>query len=213
MAQPVKPSRPYHSPLRAEQARQTRERVLDAAEQHFADHGYGATKINAIAATAGVAPDTVYSTFNNKRGILGALVEARVRGGQTPILEQAPLQTIRAQHDQRRQLELLAHDLASRHERFHTVYRIVTDAASNDTEIAALLKTMLAIRAKNLGKATAWIAANGPLRNELNLHDAADTLWTITSPEVHRLLRTERSWSQTKYRNWLADTLTRLLLP
>jgi len=213
MPTPVNPRRRYHSPIRAEQARQTRERILDAAERHFAEHGYGATTINQIAATAGVAPDTVYNAFKNKRGVLGALVETRVRGGQTPVLEQAPLQAIRAEQHQRRQIELLADDLTSRHERFQTVYRIVTAAASDDTEIAALLKTMLKIRSNNLRTATEWITDKGPLRDSLNLQDAADTLWALTSPEIHHLLRTRRRWSQTKYRDWLTDALTRLLLP
>ncbi len=72
---------------------------------------------------------------------------------------------------------------------------------------------MLSERFKHLSKALEWVAANGPLRDGLDLHAAAATLWTLTSPEVHRLLRTERRWSKAKYRRWLTDSLSRLLLP
>ena len=41
--------RPYHSPLRQEQALATRQRILDAALELFGAQGYGATSIAAVA--------------------------------------------------------------------------------------------------------------------------------------------------------------------
>jgi hypothetical protein len=42
---------------------------------------------------------------------------------------------------------------------------------------------------------------------------ATDTVWTLTSPEVFLLLTRERGLSKKKYAEWLADKLTRALLP
>ena len=42
-------SRPYRSPLRAEQARATRRRIVDAGRDLFVERGYGPTTIDAIA--------------------------------------------------------------------------------------------------------------------------------------------------------------------
>jgi hypothetical protein len=53
--------------------------------------------------------------------------------------------------------------------------------------------------------------ANGPCR-ELSVEEAAAIVWTLTSPEVHRLLRVNRGWSSERFRDWLADTLARTLL-
>ena len=39
----VKSQRRYDSALRKEQARQTRSRILDAAQRRFAERGYGIT--------------------------------------------------------------------------------------------------------------------------------------------------------------------------
>jgi hypothetical protein len=52
----------------------------------------------------------------------------------------------------------------------------------------------------------------GALRPGLDATSAADTLYALTSPHVHHLLRRQRRWSAAKYRRWLVETLTRDLL-
>lgn len=210
---PESVKRSYHSPVRAEQAQRTRARILDAAEDQFAERGYAAATINAIARAADVAPDTVYATFKNKRGLLGALVEARVRGAATPVLKQSGPEAVRAETDQRRQIEIFVPDITERIERVQTVYGVVAEAASSDPEAAALHKAMLDQRYANLRKFIGWIEANGPLRDELTRDEATASVWAITSAEMFRLLRVERGWSRARYRRWLTDTLIRLLLP
>ncbi len=210
---PKSVKRRYHSPVRAEQAQRTRARILDAAEDQFAERGYAAATINAIARAADVAPDTVYATFKNKRGLLGALVEARVRGAATPVLKQSGPEAVRAETDQRRQIEIFVPDITERIERVQTVYGVVAEAASSDPEAAALHKAMLDQRYANLRKFIGWIEANGPLRDELTRDEATASVWAITSAEMFRLLRVERGWSRARYRRWLTDTLIRLLLP
>src|SRR3954465_12952947 len=67
--------RPYHSPLRQEQALATRQRIPRAALELFGANGYGATSIAAVAREAGVVPETIYATFGSKRGIVDGLIE------------------------------------------------------------------------------------------------------------------------------------------
>src|SRR3954467_1689984 len=80
MADAVNTTRRYDSPRRREQAAATRREVLDAAERLFADRGYAATTIAAIAGEAGVAVKTVYLAFETKAGLLRALWHLRLRG-------------------------------------------------------------------------------------------------------------------------------------
>ena len=54
--------RQYHSPLRAEQARQTRLRILEAARSLFLEQGYPVTSVETIAVEAGVAPPSAVTT-------------------------------------------------------------------------------------------------------------------------------------------------------
>jgi hypothetical protein len=58
-----------------------------------------------------------------------------------------------------------------------------------------------------------WVASNGPLRNDMTVEDAGSILWTLASPEVHRMLTVHCSWTSRQYQDWLEETLAATLLP
>jgi hypothetical protein len=66
---------------------------------------------------------------------------------------------------------------------------------------------------ENIGVFVRWLAHNGPLRAGLSEGEATDTVWTLTSAEVHHLLTVDRGWLTERYVQWLGDTLIRVLLP
>ena len=72
--------RAYHSPLRADQAQQTRRRVLQSARRLFVDHGYAGTTVAAVADHAGVSPETIYLSLGGKRGLLEGVIETAITG-------------------------------------------------------------------------------------------------------------------------------------
>ena len=82
-----------------------------------------------------------------------------------------------------------------------------------DPEVAALRARVQQSRYESMRELVSWVAANGPLRAGLTREDAATIVWTLTSPEVHGLLRGVRRWSLERYAAWLEETLTRTLLP
>jgi hypothetical protein len=41
---------------------------------------------------------------------------------------------------------------------------------------------------------------------------AAETAWTLSSAEMHRLLTVDRGWSGDQYEDWLGESLILLLL-
>jgi AcrR family transcriptional regulator len=210
----VKPKRAYDSSLRKQQATQTRMRILDAAQERFVERGYGPTTIEAIAAAAGVAVDTVYATFGSKRGVLKALLDVRVGGDDAPVevLERAGPQAVRRDTDQRRQLARFAADVSAIIERVRPVDDILRGAAAVDADVAALRARTQESRYASMRTFIKWVAANGPLRAGLGNEEAAAVVWTLTSPEVHRLLRSQRGWTPERYAAWLEESLTRLLL-
>ena len=55
-----------------------RERILDAAEQIFARHGFYAAKVADVAKEAGVADGTIYLYFKSKDELLISLFERRM---------------------------------------------------------------------------------------------------------------------------------------
>ena len=65
-------------------------------------------------------------------------------------------------------------------------------------------------RLSNLGTLVDVVAANGPLR--LPRDEALETVWALTSPELHQLLVRVRGWTRERYGNWLSESLSALLL-
>jgi AcrR family transcriptional regulator len=211
----VKSKRTYDSSLRKQQAGQTRMRILDAAQKLFAERGYATSTVEAMAADAGVAVDTVYAAFGSKRGVLQALLNVRVGGDEAELdlLARAGPRAVEREPDQRAQLAAFATDVSGILERARPVDDIIRGAAAVDAEIASLRSEAQAYRYRNMRQLVSWLAAKGPLRDGLTEDDAAAIMWTVTSPEVHGLLRVARGWSAERYTAWLSESLTRLLLP
>ena len=207
--------RRYDSVLRQEQARQTRARILDAAQTLFSERGYANTTMEAIAGGARVAVDTVYATFRNKQGVLHALLDVRVAGDELPIgvLDREGPQAVKVDRSQARQIARFTEDVTGILERARPVDDIMRGAAAVDPDIAALRTRMQEGRHDNMRQLVSWLTSNGPLRDGMSEEDAAAIAWAVASPEVHGLLRVGRGWTQERYREWLAATLTRTLLP
>jgi AcrR family transcriptional regulator len=212
MTTDANPRRRYRSERRREQAEQTRALVLDAAAQLFEERGYEGTTMAAIAERARVSPESVYGHFGNKRALLGDLVRGAVRGRDpAPVPEQKVPRKLAALADQHEQLRLFAADIAVRLERAAPLAAIVAGAARSDPQLAQLLARLHADRLKNLRVLVDALAANGQLR--LRDKEALETVWALTSPELHQLLVRVGGWSRRRYRDWLATSLTELLLP
>jgi len=210
----VKTQRRYVSRVRQEQARRTHLRILDAAQRLFSEHGYAAATIERIAADAGVAVDTVYAVFRSKRAVLSGLMERQVGGDEQPIamLDRPEPQSVRREPNQRRQLARFVAGVTDAIERSRPIDDIMRSAAAIDPEISTLRGNTQEERFRNMTTLVRWMTANGPLRRERSVEEAAAIVWTLTSPEVHRLLRVDRGWSKERFRDWLGDTLARTLI-
>lgn len=204
--------RPYRSARRREQAEQTRQRVLDAAEAVFRERGYDRATVAAIATAADVADETVYAHFGNKRTLLGELVQRAVRGRDSrPVPRQNAPRALAEIRDQREQLRLFSVDIVKRLDRAAPLIGVVNAAAPGEPELAELLRVLHAHRLRNLRVLVDALAANGPLR--LAPAAATETVWALTSPELYTLLIDVRHWSRRRYTDWLAGSLEALLLP
>ena len=211
MAGDLKPRRPYRSERRREQAEETRDRVLDAAARLFDERGWEGASIAAIAEEAGVSAETVYARFGNKRTLLGELFRRAVRGHDPrPVPEQEGPRAVVAATDSHEQLRLFAGDIVLRLERAAPLVTVVGGASRSEPELAELLARLHADRLKNLRVLVDALAASAPLR--LRNDEAVETVWALTSPELHQLLTRVRGWSRRRYCDWLARNLARLLL-
>jgi AcrR family transcriptional regulator len=215
MTKPKKTKRRYNSSRRKAQARETRLRIIQSARKLFTANGYTGATIESIAQEAGVAPETIYAVFGNKRAILAGLIDISVGGDdeQIPLLERPGPQTALQELDPHQQLHLFAQDISSILERVTPIFEIMRQAAKTEPDIADLLQNLLRERLHNMEVFGQSLGKQGPLRDGLTEVQAAETIWTLTSPEVFRLLTVDRNWSIEQYSQWLADALIRLLLP
>jgi AcrR family transcriptional regulator len=200
--------------LRAEHAEQTRQRIIAAAQTLFVSRGYAGTSLQAIAAEAGVAVETVYSRFRNKTNLLAAILEKAIipsDDGQD-IFDLPEIEQIRTTRDQQKQVELLAAFSRGILQRTHSAHRILRSAAEVDDHAAQLQKRDTDRRVNGQRIYIQLLLANGPLRSGLGTEDAAATYSALASPETYALLVDGHGWPEERFEEWLAGTLKRLLL-
>ena len=210
------PKRKYDSSRRQAQADETRRQMLTAAHKLFIERGYAGATIEAIAAAACVAPETIYAVFKNKGRILVSLINflsATRAEERVPLLERAGPQAVAREHNQRRQLQIFAQVVANNLEGNASISEIILVAAKTDQDIEKIMQQFIKQRRQHMAVAVQQIASNGPFRENMDEAYATDTVWTLTSPEVFLLLTRDLGWAKEKYAQWLAETLIRVLLP
>jgi AcrR family transcriptional regulator len=185
--------RAYRSPRRREQAKETRRRILAAARALFVGEGYGRTTIDAIAAEAGVAVQTVYAAFGSKGAILMALLDQLVIEADLPRLRQG---LAAATGNPRRQL----HEAISFTGRLYAAGFDLIDLARTvsgvEPDLARMWQAGEQRRYEVDSELVAEWARAGALRSGLSARAATDLLWALSGPDAFRLLIKERAWSE-----------------
>jgi len=132
--------RKYESPRRLEQANATRAAIIDAAARLFAERGYGATTMAAIAAEARVSAKSVYALGDKAQLLILALDRAIAGDDDTPLLERQQAQAVLTAATARDAVTLGAAMGAPMLLRLYPLYRAFEQAAAKDAQIAALWK-------------------------------------------------------------------------
>ena len=77
--------RVYRSDLREGQARATRRQIVDAASKLFAERGYAAATIDAVAQEAGVSRKTVFTSVGGKVEVMRLAYDWAITGDDEPV--------------------------------------------------------------------------------------------------------------------------------
>jgi AcrR family transcriptional regulator len=200
--------RPYSSAQRTEAADDTRARILAAAKFLFGRKGIDKVTIAEIATRARVAGSTVYAVFKSKEGILRALMEQSLFGGQF----QSALKILADVSDP---VEMIA--LTPR------VARAIYESESSDL---GLLRNMSGFspvlrKIEQEFEQTRYAMQEDRIRRlfaarrakkGLSIEDARRILWMYTSRDVYRMLVIDGGWTPQHYQDWLADTLLSMLV-
>jgi AcrR family transcriptional regulator len=201
--------RKYHSPLRAEQANQTRRRVLEAAYRLFADRGYSGTTVAAVAEEAGVSPETIYVSLGGKRGLLEQVIEMAVAGedDREGAWWAEVAQLPRARERLQKMVEYSCRILA-RTRPIHTVIRGAADKEAFASALATrLLHDRLTAQTERIRR---YLADD--LRPGISVDEAGQRYCALASPELYYVLTVEFGWTTDQHRKWLTDLLETELL-
>lgn len=206
--------RDYRSPLREEQARQTRLSILRSARRLFTAQGYAATTVAQIAAEAGVALDTVYAAVGAKPVLFRLLLETAISGTDeaVPAEERDYVRRVKAAVHARQKIETYAAAVRAISERMAPLHLVLRDAAAQAPELAAVRDEISQRRAQNMRLLAQDLIATGDVRPDLTVSEIADVIWTMNSAEFYSLLVRERGWPPARFERWLADTWSRLFL-
>ena len=205
--------RRYNSASRQEQARRTRDAILDLARRRFLTDGYAATTMASIADEAGVSVDTVHKAFGGKAGLVRAAYE-RSLDGAGPVT--APQRSDEMQRDENdphvvvRHWGTLTTEVAPLVAPIHLLIR---DAAATDPEMATLLRDSDDQRRQRMRHNARTLADRGQLAPGITLEHATDVLWTYSSPGLYELLVLRCGWDLERYGQFLGQAIAAALLP
>ncbi|MDN3243145.1 TetR/AcrR family transcriptional regulator [Glycomyces tritici] len=198
---------------RAEKARLTRRRILAAAERLFIEHGYGATTVQDVADAAGVAVQTIYFSFGNKRTLMKELVDVVIAGDDEPVatLERQWFHDAVGAPSAAELLERYTAGTAGILARLAPVLKVAESAAATDPELAELWRSEEDPRYTVNAEAARALVTKPDAAEGIGAEYAADVLYGLTSPELFLVMVQTRGWSNEQWRGWtLANLRTQL---
>ena len=201
-------------PRRQERARATRRAILAAARDLFVTQGYGATSLQAVGDRAGVAVQTVYAVFRNKRSILAEVLDVSIAGDDEQIVVNArewmqPVWTAPTAADRLRAYAAAVRQIM---DGAGEVFAVVAAAATSDPDLIELAEITEQRRRTGAATVIESIRSVGQLRPGLAPERAVDVLWLLNSPAIFGHLVRRAGWTPDEYEAWLAEAMTRELL-
>jgi AcrR family transcriptional regulator len=196
---------------RKQRALQTRERIASAAARLFAERGYDGVPMDAIAAEAGVAVQTVYFAFRTKPELLVAAWDQAVLGSLTapPPDQQDWFVAVLDEPDPRTTLRLMVDGVLTILERAGPLMPVMMSAP--DSGVRAEYDRREQLRYAGW-RAVVESLGRAQLRRGLTVAAASDLFFALLSPGMHQVLCTSRGWSNKQYRSWVLATLEDQLL-
>lgn len=212
MPRAVKPGRNYDSSRRKEQARATQRAVLKAAHDLFVAQGYGSTTIAAVAAAAGVSPETIYATFRNKATLLHRVWDVTVGGDDEEVLfhERPEVQAIRSEPDLAKRFLLHARFSTQTARRIAPIQLALQAAAGTEPAAAEMLAEIDRQRLAGITVMAREAAATGQLA--VTEEECRDVVWSMTDGMLWHRLVVERGWDDERYAEHLGRIWVVLLV-
>ena len=184
-------TRKYEQRQRAENAEETRRRILDAFADQLRQAPTEPVSLDAVARRAKVARSTIYLVFGSRAGLFDAFVDDL--WGRTGLAElTAAVAAADARTHLRGSLAAATRMLA----RDPHLYRVLYSLGRIDPDaVGGALARIDAERAGGIAYVARRLGEDGELRDDITVEEAADILWVISSFETYDALATGRGLS------------------
>ncbi|GAA2834167.1 TetR family transcriptional regulator [Leucobacter komagatae] len=201
-------ARKYSSPLRDEQAAETRLRIVRAAAKLFASAGYDGTSLADLAREAGVSLGTLKAN-GPKRDLLFAAFELSFAGaeGVDTLATHEPIAEITADSDNERYILGITHFVAESNRRSNQLWAALVSAATSDAAVHSTLGGLRSRRREDMLVLVDELRRRGMASAKAPRERQADALSFVLSPEGYSQLVTEAGWSHADYETWLRHTV------
>ena len=185
--------------LRDQYSDLVRQSVLAAARRLFAANGYANTPVRQLADEAGVAVQTIYSSFGSKDGVLVALLELVDQSIGMDELQRA-LVDAQTPGD-------IAAAVAHMHrvlfESYGDIGAMVAYAGPFDASLAPLLERIQARRRSGAERLCERLVAMGQM-DASRVEDTVAHLELVTHERTYEFIKS-RGWPIDHYEAWLRD--------
>lgn len=187
--------------------------MLGAATECFAEHGYPATTMTMIAERSGVAVQTLYSSFRNKRTILAESIGVAIAGDDEPVpVNDRPwMQPVWRATTGPATVRAYASAVRMIQQRTAALFRVLDIAAASEPDLAELWRVSREQRRLGAGGVVRAAAERSPLRPGMTIERAIDIVWTLNGHDVYFSLVEGCQWPLDDYEEWLGDTWASLL--
>ena len=209
-------ARSYDNSRRAEQARETRRRIVEVARELLLAQGYATTTIAQVAKAAGVSSETVQKGFGTKAALAKAVYDVTLVGDDEPVpLRDRPeFQAVVSEPDPARKLAAYGAIGRGLWERLGPLLDVLMQGAqAGEPDLVAFVATIRRESYVGASGLVADLAAHGALRPDQTVDQARDELWLLIQPELWLLLVGERGRSLDAVQAWFTRTATAALLP
>ncbi|MEV5576546.1 TetR/AcrR family transcriptional regulator [Spirillospora sp. NPDC052269] len=199
---------------RAERSRRTRERAVQAARELFVEQGYGATSLQQVADRAGLAVQTLYFVFGNKRTLFKDVVDTAIAGDAEPVatMDREWFQAACAAPTAAEQLRAHVRGTGGILGRIAPITPMVAAAAATDPQIAEQWPDGPDPRYTVHHAAAETLVGKPDARPGVSADAAADLLFGLLSPQLYLLFVQERGWSPDRWEEWAHATLAAQLI-
>lgn len=206
--------RVYTSERRAEQARLTRGRILEAARDLLLADGFFAMTVPSLAARAEVSPQTVYNSVGGKAEVVKAVYDVMLAGDDdpAPMSERPEFRAVVDAVDGTAYARAYAAWCRGIWDRVGPLLGIIlAHGPGGDAVLEEFVGTIDRERRVGNVHSLQGLREREALPRDRSVDEVVDAIWTLTSPELYDRLVRRSGWQSAAYEKWLSVQLAAAL--